>query len=77
MANMKLFLSNNFVSKFKYLTGRGTCGFAENAKIRLNSAFEPKPNAVAEKIYLGNQPPAYLGKVIKNKICHQSKICSL
>ena len=47
------FLLNNLFSKFNYLAGRGTCGFAENAKMRLNSAFELKPNAAAPP--LGNR----------------------
>ena len=64
------FLLDNFFSKFKYLAGRGTCGFAENAKNWLNSTFEPKPNAVAKQFYLGNQPPTYLGKAKKNQNCH-------
>ena len=68
------FLLNKFFSYFKYLVRRGICSFAENAKIRQNSAFEPKPNVVAEKFYLENQPPTYLGKVKKNQNCHQSKI---
>ena len=66
MANMKLFYKIIFFSKFKYSARRGTCGYAKNAKNWLNSAFEPKLNAVAEKIYLENQPPTYLGKAKKN-----------
>ena len=68
------FLDSESFSYFKYLVRRGICSFAENAKIRQNSAFEPKPNVVAEKFYLENQPPTYLGKVKKNQNCHQSKI---
>ena len=62
-----------FFSKFKYLAGRWTCCSSKIAKIQLNLAFEPKPNAVAEKFYLGNQPPTYLGKTKKNQNCHKSK----
>ena len=53
------FLSNNFFSFCKYLVGRGTCGFAENAKIPQNLDLGPKLNAVDEKFYLENQPPTY------------------
>ena len=48
------------------MVSRGKLGFAEYIKILQNSAFQPKPKAVAEIFSAEKQPSTYLGKVKKN-----------
>ena len=45
--------------------------FAKYVKTQQNSAFQPKPKAVAEKFSAQKQTLTYLGKVKKNQISHQ------